>query len=131
MNTFNPLSQEAMWSKIEAEKRRDRLVQGVSIVAWAVTLAVLLVFTVMVGINVSKTLALMRVGAVASDALVETIMPFIAVVGTVSLLIAVLSTVGIFLRLRTSSLSEIQWRLAALEQMLMTSTDSEEGGVSS
>jgi len=131
MDTFRPFKQEDVWSKIEAEKRRDRLVRRISIVAWAVTLAVLLVFTVMVGIEVSRTLALMRVGAVSSGALVGVIMPFIAVVGTVSLLIAVLSTVGVFLRLRTSSLSEIQWRLAALEQMLVAGPGSEEGGVPS
>jgi uncharacterized membrane protein len=40
------------------------------------------------------------------------------VVGVLGLLVAILSTVGIFLRLRTASLSEIQLRLAALEEMI-------------
>ena len=35
-----------------------------------------------------------------------------------SVLIATLATVAVFLRLRTASLSEIQLRLAALEEML-------------
>jgi hypothetical protein len=39
-------------------------------------------------------------------------------------LIATLSTIGIFLRLRTSSLAEIQLRLAALEAMLSSPQDS-------
>jgi hypothetical protein len=45
------------------------------------------------------------------------------VLGVLSLLIAVLSTVGIFLRLRTASLTEIQLRLAALEQVLASRLD--------
>ncbi len=50
-------------------------------------------------------------------------MPFIMVLGVVALLIAVLSTVGIFLRMRTTTLSEIQLRLAALERMLAAKGD--------
>ena len=38
----------------------------------------------------------------------------------ISLLIGTLSTVGIFLRLRTASLGEVQLRLAALEEMLLS-----------
>jgi hypothetical protein len=45
-------------------------------------------------------------------------MPFLGALWTVCLLVATLTTVGVFLRLRTSSLSEIQLRLSALEEML-------------
>jgi hypothetical protein len=44
--------------------------------------------------------------------------PLLTVVGMLSALVATLSTIAIFLRLRTSSLSEIQLRLAALEDIL-------------
>ena len=50
-------------------------------------------------------------------------MPTVAVLGILSLLVATLSTVGIFLRLRTASLSEIQLRLAALEEMIVSHLD--------
>jgi hypothetical protein len=45
-------------------------------------------------------------------------MPLFDVLWKLSLLVAGLSTVGIFLRLRTASLSEIQLRLAALEELV-------------
>jgi hypothetical protein len=38
-------------------------------------------------------------------------------------LVATLSTIGIFLRLRTASLTEIQLRLAALEDVLGAQAD--------
>jgi len=45
-------------------------------------------------------------------------MPLLIVLGFLSVLIATLSTVGVFLHLRTASLTEIQLRLAALEDLL-------------
>jgi hypothetical protein len=45
--------------------------------------------------------------------------PFLITLGVLSLLVATLSTIGIFLRLRTASLSEIQLRLAAREDLLL------------
>lgn len=51
-------------------------------------------------------------------AVYDAALPLVAVVGVLSLLIATLGTVGIFLRLRTASLSEIQLRLANLEDMV-------------
>jgi len=50
-------------------------------------------------------------------------MPLIGVLWTLSLLVSALTTVGVFLRLRTASLSEIQLRLAALEEMLTAQSD--------
>jgi hypothetical protein len=50
-------------------------------------------------------------------------MPLFIVLGFLSVLIATLSTVGVFLRLRTASLTEIQLRLAALEEMLRSRKD--------
>ena len=49
--------------------------------------------------------------------------PFVTTIGMLSVLIATLSTVAVFLRLRTSSLAEIQLRLAALEDMLTAQPD--------
>ena len=45
-------------------------------------------------------------------------MPFLGLPWRRCLLFVALSTVGVFLRQRTASLSEIQLRLAALEEML-------------
>ena len=131
MPTSFQSNQEDAWTLIEAEKRRDRVVRRISIVAWTVTFAILVIFTAMIGVEVSQTLDRLQVGSVGPDAVISALMPLVAVVGTVSLLIAVLSTVGVFLRLRTASLSEIQVRLAALEEMLLTGPSTEESGEAS
>ena len=100
--------QEDVWTMIEAEKQRDRLIRRISTIAWTVTFVVLLVYAVIVGADVVRTLELVQVGVVGREAVFAMLMPLIKVVGAVALLIAVLSTVGVFLRLRTASLSEIQ-----------------------
>ena len=117
---------EDVWTLIEAEKRRDRTIRRISIIAWSVTFLVLLVFAAITGAEVIRTLELVQVGAMGREAVFAMLMPLIKVVGAVSLLIAVLSTVGMFLRLRTASLSEIQLRLAALEEMLLSRSGGEE-----
>ena len=108
----------AAWAAIEEEKRRDRFIRRVSVVAWTVTFVLLLVFGVAVGAQVAQMLRLVGDGGAPFTVVIWSAMPLLVVVGILSLLIATLSTVGIFLRLRTASLAEIQLRLAALEEML-------------
>jgi hypothetical protein len=116
---------ERVWSAIEAEKRRDRTLRRVCVAAWVLTFAVLLIVGGLVGVTVAQAARLVLVGALSWTAVFSMAMPFIIVVGTVCLLIAVLSTVGIFLRMRMTTMSEIQLRLAALEQMLAVRRDVE------
>ena len=125
-NSFQS-TRDDVWVKIEAEKRRDRVIRRICIGAWTVTFTFLLAFMAMVMLQVSKTLELLSLGVVGLEVVVTAVMPLVAVVGTLSLLIAVLSTVGVFLRLRTASLTEIQLRLAALEEILLTGSRPEEG----
>jgi hypothetical protein len=108
------------WALIDAEKRRDRRLRRLSIVAWSITFAIVLLITVLIGIQVSSMVRAFGAGMVPIMAVIGAAMPLIIVVGLLSVLIATLSTVGIFLRMRTASLSEIQLRLAALEEMLTT-----------
>jgi len=118
----SPAADEA-WALIEHEKRRDRFLRKVSVTAWSVTIAIVLLFAVMIGLQVSETMSAVAVGAVPRGAIVGAAMPLIIVLGMLAILIATLSTVGIFLRLRTTSLSEIQLRLAALEDILASRPD--------
>ena len=102
---------------IDAEKRRDRFIRRVSI-AWSVTFAIVLLF---VALTVPGFIEMFR-GALAGN------LPWITVVGIatptistlliLSILVATLSTVGVFLRFRSASLTEIQVRLAHLEDIL-------------
>ncbi|HET8650890.1 MAG TPA: hypothetical protein VFL95_12670 [Gemmatimonadales bacterium] len=67
----------------------------------------------------AHAIRLHAVGVVSSGPFWAAAIPFLITLGVLSLLVATLSTIGIFLRLRTASLSEIQLRLAALENLLL------------
>lgn len=125
MTTSNTPRAKDVWTTIDRERRRDRVVRWISVSAWGLTFLILLIFA---GITASKISIVERqvmVGASAQQAIYEAWLPLIAVVGVLSVLIATLSTVGIFLRMRTASLVEIQLRLAALERMLAEQPDSD------
>ena len=118
MSTELSPASERVWSVIEREKRRDKLVRRVSVTAWSVTGGAVLAFGGVTAVEVWRYVQHAMEGAVGWWHVFERTIPFVAVVGVLALLIAVLSTVGIFLRLRTASLSEIQMRLAGLEEMV-------------
>jgi hypothetical protein len=108
---------------VARERRRDRIVRRVSVVAWAATVVTVLIFGSIVVLRMIHVAQLVAVGAVRYEALWHSAVPLIAVLGVLSLIVAVLATVAMFLRLRTATLVEIQLRLAALEAML-----AEDGG---
>jgi len=118
MNTHVATTSEKVWAVIEREKRRDQLVRRVSVGAWSVTGGAVMIFGAVTGVEVWRMVRLATEGLATWPEVFPSVMPVVAVVGALSLLVATLSTVGIFLRLRTASLSEIQLRLAALEEMI-------------
>lgn len=103
---------------VENERRRDRFIRRVNIIAWSVSLSLVVVIAILVALQVSQFLAGVMDGEVPWAILIGSAMPLVDVLWKLSLLIATLSTVAIFVRLRTSSLAEIQLRLAALEEMI-------------
>lgn len=115
---------DAVWTAINREKSRDRLLRIVSTVAWGITLVLLLIYGGMVASKVSRLRDMVDIGVAQQQDVFNATIPLIAVVGTVMLLVATLSTIGMFLRMRTATLSEIQLRLAALEGMLTDRPDS-------
>jgi pheromone shutdown protein TraB len=119
-------SSDKTWELIENEKRRDRFIHRVNRMAWIATLVIVLLIVAMVTVQVIEMTKGALLGAVPWMTVMALAMPLIDVLWKLSLLIAALSTVGIFLRLRTASLTEIQLRLAALEQMLVSRPDSEQ-----
>lgn len=118
MSTNVAPASERVWAVIEREKRRDRLVRRAAVTAWAVTGGAVMIFGVTTGLEVWRMVRLASQEVVGWNEVFARAMPVVAVIGVLSLLVATLSTVGIFLRLRTASLSEIQLRLAALEEMI-------------
>jgi fumarate reductase subunit C len=112
-----------VWAAIENEKRRDRFIRRVATAAWSVTFALLLILGVFAGLSVSQMVRAAIAGQLPWMSAFGIALPFVVVCGVVSLLIATLSTVGVFLRMRTTTLNEVQARLAALEQMLASRSD--------
>lgn len=111
-------AQEQAWAFVEREKRIDRSIRRVSIVAWSITFAFVLIFAILTGLQVVEFARGYAQGMLPFAVVTASAIPLMTVLGFLSVLIATLSTIAIFLRLRTSSLAEIQLRLAALEEML-------------
>ena len=107
-----------VWEAIENERRRDRLIRRVSISAWSITFFFVAILAVLVCMQVVQLAKGAAAGALPWISVFGAAMPLVIVLGLLSVLVATLSTIGIFLRLRTASLTEIQLRLAALEDML-------------
>ena len=106
--------EENAWTQIDRERRLDKRLRRLSVIAWTFTLLVMLFLVLLTALEVRIFWALGMVPWVMN----RTAMPLLIVLVVLGALIATLATVGIFLRLRTASLMEIQLRLAALEQML-------------
>ena len=109
---------ERVWAVVEREKRRDQLVRRVSVGAWSVTGGAVLVYGAVTALHLWEMARHASEGVIPWAVVFEGAMPLVSVIGLLSLLIATLSTDGVFLRLRTASLSEIQMRLASLEEMV-------------
>ena len=119
----NTASQTDVWAAIEKEKRFDRLVRRACITAWTVTLVLLVIFGIGSGLAAVQMIRLAAAMGGPWALLLQPALPFLGALWTLCLLVATLTTVGVFLRHRTSSLGEIQLRLAALEEMLAGRTN--------
>ena len=58
---------DAAWALVEREKRRDRTLRRVSVVAWSVTFVVVLVLALVVGLQVSQLLQAYGVGGLRAE----------------------------------------------------------------
>lgn len=120
MTATPSVESQRTWNAIDREKGRDRLIRRICITSWSVTFALLLLLGIFVGVSTAPLVKWARIGEVAWMDVFRALTPSLIVLGIVALLIAALSTVGIFLRMRTTTLLEVQARLAALEEMLAT-----------
>lgn len=110
--------EDALWALIEKENKKDRIIKRISKAGWTVTLLVLLLFLVFTVMEFIHTYKLYISGRVLYQNVIDTLIPFLIILGTIGLIVAILGTVGMFLRLRTTSLLEVQQRLTNLEKML-------------
>lgn len=118
MTTPTTPAADKAWTMIELEKRRDRSLRRAAKIAWTVTFVLVVVLAIMNGIQIAEMMRTFAGGMLPASMVFYSAMPLIIVIGILSTLIATLATVGIFLRMRTASLTEIQLRLAALEDLM-------------
>ncbi len=118
MNKVKESAKDHVWTVIEKEKKRDFMIKLISKIAWSITLLIVIGFLVITVFDFSKAMTQYHSGMVPYKFVIVTLEPFFLMLGGLSLLIAILATVGMFLRLRTTTLLEIQQRLANLEGMI-------------
>ena len=106
------------WALVDREKRLDRFFRRIAIAAWSVAVLIMVMFTVLFAFQLAELLRGVAAGHMPWLVVFGSALPFVGVVGCFSVLVATLATIAIFLRLRTASLTEIQLRLAALEEMI-------------
>jgi cytochrome bd-type quinol oxidase subunit 2 len=117
---------EDIWEKIEKEKKIDKWITRISIGSWAATFILITGFTILVLIETIQhyTTQLYPLGSL--DNLLMQIavitIPFSAI-GLFTFGAAILSTIGLFIRMRTSSLRDIQLRLGTLEGAILSKED--------
>lgn len=117
-------TKKEIWSRIESEKQKDKTVRRITMIAWGITLLAVLAYAIIVFMRIEFILEATQEGFTYNpmhrNSPVSMIMPLVAVIGGLALLVAILSTIGMFLRMRTSGLQEIQMRLAALEELIIS-----------
>jgi TRAP-type C4-dicarboxylate transport system permease small subunit len=125
MTKSNEAASEKVWQAIKHEKRHDQFLRRVGIGAWSVTLAFVLLLGILVGTQVAEMWKGYAAGALPWISVVGVAMPFLIILALLSVLIATLATIGIFVRSRAATLNEIQLRLAALEEMIVSGSRAE------
>lgn len=120
MSNEKTTATSSAWDAIENEKKQDRFIRRISVVAWSVTGLLALFFAILVGTQIFSLARGAFAGTVPWMAVAGAAMPFVIALGMLTVLIATVSTIGVFVRMRTASLHEIQLRLAALEEMIVS-----------
>jgi hypothetical protein len=108
-----------VWEQIDRDKRLDRLIKRVSVVAWSATGVLVLILLIAEAAAVSQFIGAALGGAVPWATVFGIALPGIITLGALCVFVATLATIAMFFRLRTASLAEIQLRLAALEESIL------------
>ena len=120
----NHSSSDKAWALIDEEKRRDQSLRRIAKIAWIVAITVVVVYGTLTAIQVWEMMHGFFGGMLPFSTAAAMAIPFLTSLGILSVLVATVTTIGTFLRLRTTSLHEVQLRLAALEEMIATRSES-------
>lgn len=119
MTTPQPSPSARIWERIEEEKRFDRFIKRVSVAAWSVTFALVVILVLAEAVTVVQLIRAARAETLPWMSVLGALLPGVVILGIASILIAIVATVGMFFRQRSASLAEIQARLAALEEAVL------------
>lgn len=112
------------WAFIDEEKRRETLLRRISKWAWITAFLIVLTFSIIWGIHIIQMIQMYTLARLPDrENILRTATPLFVALGFMSVLVATVSTIGMFMRFRAASLTEIQLRLAALEDMLIGDSD--------
>jgi hypothetical protein len=111
------------WALIDEEKRRDQSLRKIAKTAWIVAVTVVVVYGTVTAIQVWEMMQGFLGGMLPMSTAAAMATPFLISLGLLSVLVATVTTIGTFMRLRTTSLHEIQLRLAAIEEMIATRSE--------
>lgn len=119
MTTPQPSPSARIWERIEEEKRFDRFIKRVSVAAWSVTFALVVILVLAEAVTVVQLIRAALAETLPWMSVLGALLPGVVILGIASILIAIVATVGMFFRQRSASLAEIQARLAALEEAVL------------
>lgn len=120
MNNSKVSNQDDIWEKIEQEKRIDTWIQRFSLSAWVTTFILFICFAVILWIKLYGITPLYPSEAPGLALEIVGITLAFMALGSITFGLAIISTIGLFLRMRTSSLRDIQFRLKMLEETIIT-----------
>jgi hypothetical protein len=110
-----------MWALLDEEKRREAVLRRISKGAWTTAFLVVLAFTIIWAVYIVQMVQFTGLSRLPDrENIIHAAIPLFVALGFMSVLVATVSTVGVFMRFRAASLSEIQLRLAALEDVIMS-----------
>lgn len=123
MNANSQSSRDRIWAMIDEERRRDDSLRRISKIAWIVTIALVVGYGVLTAVQIAQIMQSGFAGLFPFSMTLTMIRPLLMVLGGLSVLVATLTTIGTFVRTRTTSLHELQLRLATLEELLVARMD--------
>ena len=114
---------EQAWAMVENEKRREARLRKISKAAWTSAFVVVSAFSIIWGVYIVQLTQFYGLSRLPDrENILRSAIPLFVALGFMSVLVATVSTVGIFLRFRAASMTEIQLRLAALEEAVVKTT---------
>lgn len=105
-----------LWKSVEQDKLKYKIFMFISLAAWTIAIGVLVYIGYLFYLEHQHIYSLYQVGVKSNIDLYEAKKDIFTIVLSISIIFACLSTLVVIMRQRSSSLHDIQIRLAMVEQ---------------